>query len=122
MMHRLLTDGTYRRHLAEVREKLGRATAPALRHLEECGLKAWLEPSGGFFLWMQLPDGVDSADVARCALARGLVLAPGGAFSPSSLGNSFLRFNVAQCTDPRMIPMLETSLAEGAMARPKRVA
>lgn len=122
LMHGLLTDGTYRRHLAEVREKLGRATAPALRHLEGCGLKAWLEPSGGFFLWMELPDEVDSADVARCALARGLVLAPGGAFSPSSLGDSFLRFNVAQCTDPRMIPMLETSLAEGAMARPKRVA
>ncbi|KQT79787.1 GntR family transcriptional regulator [Methylobacterium sp. Leaf465] len=121
LMHALLTDGTYRRHLAEVREKLGRAMAPALRRLEGCGLTAWLEPSGGFFLWMRLPDGIDSADVARRALARGLVLAPGGAFSPSSLGNSFLRFNVAQCTDPRLIPMLEAALNECVAARSEPV-
>ncbi|KQU28945.1 GntR family transcriptional regulator [Methylobacterium sp. Leaf94] len=121
LMHGLLTDGTYRRHLAEVREKLGRAMAPALRRLEGCGLTAWLEPSGGFFLWMRLPDGIDSADVARRALARGLVLAPGGAFSPSSLGNSFLRFNVAQCTDPRLIPMLEAALNECVAARSEPV-
>ncbi|MCK2055081.1 PLP-dependent aminotransferase family protein [Methylobacterium sp. 37f] len=118
LMHGLLTDGTYRRHLADVREKLGRAMAPALRQLEGCGLKAWLEPSGGFFLWMRLPDGLDSADVARCALARGLVLAPGGAFSPSSLSNRFLRFNVAQCADPRMVPLLKAALAECAAVRP----
>ncbi|MCJ2035291.1 PLP-dependent aminotransferase family protein [Methylobacterium sp. J-068] len=111
LMHTLLTDGTYRRHIAEVREKLARTMAPALRRLEACGLRAWLEPSGGFFLWMRLPDGMDSAEVARNALARGLVLAPGGAFSMSSLGNAFLRFNVAQCTDPRMIPLLEAALA-----------
>jgi DNA-binding transcriptional MocR family regulator len=122
LMHGLLTDGTYRRHLADVREKLGRAMAPALRRLEGCGLTAWLEPSGGFFLWMRLPDGLDSADVARRALARGLVLAPGGAFSPSSLGNSFLRFNVAQCTDPRMIPMLQAVLEDCATARPVQAA
>jgi DNA-binding transcriptional MocR family regulator len=122
LMHGLLTDGTYRRHLAEVREKLGRAMAPALRRLERCGLTAWLEPSGGFFLWMRLPDGIDSANVARHALAHGLVLAPGGAFSPSSLGNSFLRFNVAQCTDPRMISMLETALAECRTAQPEQAA
>lgn len=117
LMHGLLTDGTYRKHLGEVRGKLARAMAPALRRLEGCGLRAWLEPAGGFFLWMRLPDGVDSAEIARCALAKGLVLAPGGAFSPSSLGNSFLRFNVAQCTDPRMIPLLEAALAECARAR-----
>jgi DNA-binding transcriptional MocR family regulator len=122
LMHGLLTDGTYRRHLADVREKLGRAMAPALRRLEGCGLTAWLEPSGGFFLWMRLPDGLDSADVARRALARGLVLAPGGAFSPSSLGNSFLRFNVAQCTDPRMIPLLQAVLKDCAAARPVQAA
>lgn len=122
LMHGLLTAGTYRRHLAEVREKLGRAMAPALRRLERCGLTAWLEPSGGFFLWMRLPDGIDSANVARHALAHGLVLAPGGAFSPSSLGNSFLRFNVAQCTDPRMISMLETALAECTAAQPEQAA
>ena len=112
LMHGLITDGTYRRHLGEVREKLARAMAPALRRLEACGLKAWLEPAGGFFLWMRLPEGVDSAEVARRALAQGLVLAPGGAFSPSTLGDSFLRFNVAQCADPRMIPLLEASLAD----------
>ncbi|TXM77657.1 PLP-dependent aminotransferase family protein [Methylobacterium sp. WL69] len=113
LMHRLITDGTYRRHLSEIREKLARDRGLAARRLEACGLKLWTEPRGGLFLWMSLPDGLDSGDVARRALAEGVVLAPGAAFSTSGAGTRFLRFNVAHCADPRIFSVLEGAMAGG---------
>ena len=92
LMHRLITDGAYRRHLAEIREKLARAMGETARRLERCGLTLWTEPRGGLFLWARLPDGLDSADIARNALARDVVLAPGAAFSIGASGRDFLRF------------------------------
>ncbi|WP_019905414.1 PLP-dependent aminotransferase family protein [Methylobacterium sp. 77] len=111
LMHRLITDGAYRRHLAEIREKLARAMGQTARRLEACGLTIWTEPRGGLFLWARLPDGLDSGDVARHALARDVVLAPGAAFSAGTSGREFLRFNVAHCADPRMFRVLQDSMA-----------
>lgn len=65
----------------------------------------------GLFLWARLPDGLDSADVARHALARDVVLAPGAAFSAGTGGREFLRFNVAHCADPRTFSVLEDAMA-----------
>ncbi|NEU11994.1 PLP-dependent aminotransferase family protein [Methylobacterium sp. BTF04] len=111
LMHRLITDGSYRHHLADVRDKLARDMGQAARHLEACGLKPWIEPRGGMFLWARLPGGLDSADVARRALAKGVVLAPGVVFSTSPLGQEFLRFNVAHCGDPRIFSVLASAMS-----------
>ncbi|GJE19254.1 aminotransferase-like domain-containing protein [Methylobacterium marchantiae] len=111
LMHRLITDGAYRRHLAEIREKLARGMGQTARRLEECGLTIWTEPRGGLFLWARLPDGLDSADVARAALARDVVLAPGAAFSTGEAGRDFLRFNVGHCADPAIFRVLQDSMA-----------
>lgn len=112
LMHRLITDGSYRHHVAEIRDKLARDRGRTARRLEASGLTLWTEPSGGLFLWARLPDGLDSGDIARRALARGVVLAPGAAFSLSpASGASFLRFNVSHCADPRIFTVLEEAMA-----------
>ncbi|WP_375409542.1 PLP-dependent aminotransferase family protein [uncultured Methylobacterium sp.] len=111
LMHRLITDGTYRHHVAEVRDKLARDRGRTARRLEACGLSLWTEPRGGLFLWTRLPDGLDSGDIARRALARGVVLAPGAAFSLSPAGSRFLRFNVSHCADPRIFTVLKEAMA-----------
>lgn len=118
LMHRLVTDGTYRRHLTDIREKLARDMGRTLRRIEACGLKPWIEPRGGPFLWARLPDGIDSADVARRALAEGVVMAPGAAFSTSPAGGAFLRFNVAHCADPRIFTVLERTMSAAANGLP----
>ena len=63
-------------------------------------------PRGGFYLWCSLPDGQDSADGARAAVEENVVLAPGNAFSVSQTASAFLRFNVAQMSDPRVFAVL----------------
>ena len=68
--------------------------------LKEIGLTPWIEPKAGMFLWCELPDGIDASAVAKRALERNVILAPGNVFSVSQSANRFLRFNVAQCPDP----------------------
>ncbi|WP_218823414.1 PLP-dependent aminotransferase family protein [Inquilinus limosus] len=110
LVHRLLTDGSYRRHVEGVRGRLARAMGETARRLGALGLMPWVEPRGGMFLWAALPDGLDSAEVARRALARDVVLAPGDVFSPSRGAGRYLRFNVAQSASPRVFAVLEEAM------------
>ena len=96
VVERLLADGSYRRHMSGVRGRLTELRGRVGERLSRLGLRPWTEPRGGMFLWCRLPDGVDAAHVARSALAGGVVLAPGNAFSPAGTGARFMRFNVAQ--------------------------
>jgi DNA-binding transcriptional MocR family regulator len=97
-----LADGSYRKHLEALRRRLSRARREATTRLGSLGITPWIVPRGGFTLWCRLPDGQDAAALARAGLAEGLVLAPGNVFSVSQTAGSFMRFNVAQMTDPRV--------------------
>ncbi|KQR78777.1 GntR family transcriptional regulator [Burkholderia sp. Leaf177] len=106
----VLKDGTYRKHMETLRERLSRSTGPVSARLQTLGIEPWIEPRGGMFLWSALPEGIDAADVARRALMENVVLAPGNAFSVTQSASRFLRFNVAQCTDPRIYKVLERTM------------
>ncbi|MDQ0391241.1 aminotransferase-like domain-containing protein [Labrys monachus] len=110
---RLLTDGSYRRHLDTLRPRLARAMARTLQQLTALGLTPFVEPEAGMFLWMRLPEGLDSGPVARRALDEGVVLAPGDVFSVSRGAGRFMRFNAAQCGDGRVFEVLARAMAQG---------
>jgi len=57
---------------------------------------------------------MDAAAVARRALVDNVVLAPGNAFSLSQTARSHLRFNVAQCADPRIFAVLRKAIRAAA--------
>ena len=50
-------------------------------------------PAGGYLLWVQLPDGIDTVVLQRQAASRGLSVAPGPAFSASGSFSNYLRIN-----------------------------
>ncbi|CDZ49837.1 Transcriptional regulator, GntR family with aminotransferase domain [Neorhizobium galegae bv. officinalis] len=106
----LLTDGSYRKHLEELRVRLSRAMEATTGRLATLGITPWLQPRAGLFLWCRLPNGIEAADVARACLADNIVLAPGNAFSLSQNAGSFLRFNVAQSEDERIFRSLGRAL------------
>jgi len=54
-------------------------------------------PLGGFVLWVELPDRVDTARLYRLASAEGIAFVPGDMFSPSGLYRNCLRIN---CGNP----------------------
>lgn len=52
-------------------------------------------PSGGFVLWVQLPENVDSLDLYSLALKGGITITPGHLFSPTNQFHNFIRLNAA---------------------------
>ena len=109
LLHAVLTDGTYKRHMEQVRTRLARGMARTVRRLKEIGIEPWIEPQAGIFLWARLPDGLDAAALARAALAEGIVLAPGNVFSLSNDWGDYLRFNAAMTDDERIFRFLEAN-------------
>jgi DNA-binding transcriptional MocR family regulator len=106
----VLSDGSYRKHLEILRGRLSRAMFDVTARLKDIGIVPWLEPQAGMFLWCRLPDGIDAADIARAALAKDIVMAPGNAFSLSQTATNFMRFNVSQTLDPQIYDALRESL------------
>ncbi|TPJ80151.1 PLP-dependent aminotransferase family protein [Mesorhizobium sp. B2-6-2] len=107
----LLKDGSYRKHVEQLRTRLSRAMAETAGRLTAMGIMPWIDQPAGMFLWCRLPDGIDAADVARHALSDNVVLAPGNAFSLSHTAGRFMRFNVAQCWDQRIFGALEKAMS-----------
>ena len=105
-----LRDGSYRKHMETLRLRLARAMNDTIARLGAIGITPWFTPPAGMFLWCRLPEDIDAADIAREALAQGIVLAPGNAFSLSRSAGGFLRFNVAQCGDDRIFEVLEKAI------------
>jgi DNA-binding transcriptional MocR family regulator len=50
--------------------------------------------------------------VARAALEENVVLAPGNVFSTTQSAEQMMRFNVAHCDDPRLMPVLQRALRQ----------
>ncbi|WP_312222938.1 aminotransferase-like domain-containing protein [Rhizobium rhizoryzae] len=103
----VLTGGSYRKHMEEVRRRLNRTRRSVSARLTTLGIEPWLEPRGGFYLWCQLPEGVSSTALAQAAMAEGVVMAPGNVFSAAQTASRFMRFNVAQMADEKSWQVLE---------------
>ena len=80
---RYLASGVYDRHLAKLRRTLDGQQAKLVEALEmhfpsEC---SWLCPTGGYQLWVTLPNGADALDLHARALDHNITVAPGPMFS-----------------------------------------
>lgn len=90
-----LSTGGYEPHLRRLRQtcksSVDRLTFEIAERFPE-GTRI-SRPVGGFLLWVQLPEGVDTVALQRRALARGLSVAPGPAFSASGGYGNYMRIN-----------------------------
>ena len=53
----------------------------------------WTRPEGGLFLWVTLPDGLDTTDLLAKALSRNVAFVPGRAAYLDGRGGASLRLN-----------------------------
>src|SRR5690606_19784001 len=93
----LLEGGHYERHLRMMTNDYALAVpriSSAVMALfpEVSGLA---RPEGGFVIWVQLPEDVNSLELARQAMARGISIAPGPIFSASQKYRNFMRLSCA---------------------------
>lgn len=110
LVHQMLADGHYRKHLERLRERLARAIDRSVANLERVGLSVFHRPAGGLFVWARGPEKLDSNALAYRSIGEGVILAPGSLFSPSQLASPWMRFSVATANHPRVLRFLESAL------------
>jgi DNA-binding transcriptional MocR family regulator len=91
----LLRQDGYDAHLAKLRRTLAAQQASLLGALQKHFPNGYrvTRPNGGYFVWLELPRGVDSLEVHRLALEQGISVAPGPIFSPRREFRNCLRLN-----------------------------
>lgn len=62
----------------------------------------WNRPQGGFFLWVQLPPGVDTELMLPRALEAGVAYVPGKPFHPLGSGENTMRLNFSFAADEEL--------------------
>lgn len=110
IVHRVLTEGSYRKHCQRVQGALDELREPSFKRMEALGLTAFCRPQAGFLGWFDT--GVDSITLAALALDAGYLLAPGALFSPVQAPSTWLRMNIATSQNPDMLGWLEQTLAQ----------
>ena len=79
------------------RPKQARAREALAEHFSDVPVR-WNDPDGGFYLWVELPDGVSSRRLLDAGLARGVAFVPGDAFAVERDLGSALRFSYASAS------------------------
>ncbi len=104
-----LQHGGYDRHLRKLRHLLemqqGAMLASAARHFPASTRVT--RPSGGYFLWFEFPEQVDSLKLLQLALAQGISLAPGPIFSATQRFRNCARLNHGHPWDARSEQAME---------------
>jgi DNA-binding transcriptional MocR family regulator len=93
IVHELLAGGRFEPNLERIRAILGAQRDAMLAALEtELGSRAtWSRPDGGYFLWLELGDGVDSAALLERATEAGVTFVRGADFFPGTGGGRAAR-------------------------------
>ncbi len=90
---RYAQDGRLERHILKLREiyrrKRDRMLAGLERYMPD-GAR-WTKPQGGFFIWLELPESLDTVKMLRDAIDAGVNYTPGPACFASRTGRHTLR-------------------------------
>lgn len=89
-LERGLLAGHLERIRAEYRDRKLAMQSGLERRFGDLGAH-WTDPEGGFFLWLTLPDSIDTRALFSRALAEGVAYIPGPAFSVSGRFRNALR-------------------------------
>ena len=94
----LWAGGGYDRHLCFLRSPYVRNVSTVYSLICKyfpSGIKV-TRPSGSFYLWVELPNPLDTGELSRRVLEKGLLLVPGSVFSPDGEYGNYLRLGLAR--------------------------
>ena len=92
-------------HLDRARE-IYRGRRDAMVHALEREMPAgttWTVPEGGFFVWVQLPEGMNADDLLPAAARNGVIYLPGSWFFPDRSEVRGLRLNFSTLPEERIV-------------------
>jgi 2-aminoadipate transaminase len=90
-----LRSGAFEPHLEFLASFLRPRRDALLERLEAdlSGLAEWTRPEGGYFLWLELPTDVDTAELNATATAAGISFVPGAGFFAGGRGHNTARLS-----------------------------
>ncbi len=105
-----MDDGGYERHLRKVtsiyRRQVERMSELIAEHFpDETRIT---RPQGGFLLWAELPEQIDSVDLHHRAIQTGISICPGIVFSATGKYRNCLRLNCGQLWTPQVEQAIPT--------------
>ena len=103
--------GHYVRHLRRLKKRIDKARNDVLNVLDGLDFQKVHQPTGGYYCWVQLPDGIDEAQLVQRANEQSIFLAPGSVFSlDKDSTDSFMRLNIAHAAHPTFIAFMQEIL------------
>ncbi len=111
LCYKYMTECDLDGHIEKIRAIYRRKCNLMLECLDREMPKAitYTRPEGGLFIWCTLPEGYDSADFAKFAVAKKVAVVPGSAFNcdTEAPSNSF-RLNYSTPTDEQIVSGIKT--------------
>ncbi|HKL96063.1 MAG TPA: PLP-dependent aminotransferase family protein [Paludibacteraceae bacterium] len=69
----------------------------------ECPIEAtFVEPKGGFYLWLKMPQGVDEEVLVLNCVKEGVVFVTGKTFDPDELPNGYIRLSFSNTPEEQI--------------------
>ncbi len=99
-----LRRGIVDRHIPKVREVYKRKRDVMLEALEEHLSKwaKWTKPVGGMFIFVYLPEKIDTEEMLVTAVSKGVAYVPGHAFYVDGRGRNTMRLNFSYPTEEQI--------------------
>lgn len=101
LIYEYAKHGALEKHLDKVRRVYYARMKAMLSAMEKYFPDAvkWTKPTGGMFLWVELPDGLDARELLKKAVERDVAYIPGTAFYPDGTGENTMRLNYSKPTE-----------------------
>jgi len=97
--YEVIGDGFLEEHVRKIRDVYRQRRDAMLAAMEEYFPEevSWTRPQGGLFLWVKLPEAVDSQELLEKALQEKVAFVPGTAFYADGRGRDAMRLTFATC-------------------------
>jgi 2-aminoadipate transaminase len=93
------------RHIQTIRKAYGlqrmvmlEALEKAFPHAQGLGVR-WTRPRGGLFLWVELPDWMDTGELLKEGIKEKVAFVPGTSFFPNGGGRNTMRLNFSNASE-----------------------
>ncbi|MBN1462359.1 MAG: PLP-dependent aminotransferase family protein [Paludibacteraceae bacterium] len=92
---KFLRSGFIEKYVGEVRLEYKKRALAMFDCLEKNlpSYVKWNKPRGGFYIWLQLPQGTDSTEILKKAIEKGTVFVTGKTFDPDGKRNDCMRIS-----------------------------
>lgn len=101
-LYHLLTDFDLDGHIRMLGKRYYthmQAMQQSLQQIEGC---SWVEPKGGMFLWVQVREGLNTAELLKQVVKHGVAYVPGAPFYVEDPKQNTLRMNFTQSSPERI--------------------